>query len=202
MITRYSAAAGALVPTYSSLGVVADDIDAGIDPYFTLVDDALNDPLFRQIHELAQRTGRLQKQVNIQIANVSNADAAFDYPLLVSRVQQLAVYHLQFRDLVAQFRNSPAYQADAQLAATLQNWGILSQNWANSILAALVGTADAVVGGARDGLNTVVNAAGDVAQNTVWTVLKSLAPVGLAAVLLYFGVRKAERTRTYRRYVA
>jgi|SRR5579864_115631 len=172
------------------------------------------DPNIQAIHALAQSMAPIRAEVTMLVNNVANADAPMsdaDFSTLAADLSQLVTLHQQVAQAIAAYNASNPYAATA---GELSNWVSFAVDWVESTLAALptalVSGAhtiiDATTGAVVDGLQALTNMLSQILANTTKSALSGLSPlllaVGVGAVALLLFVGKAEKTRTYRRYVA
>lgn len=180
-----------------------------LDDAATLTSNS-TDPLYDRIHAIARQMPAVRARIAQQISNVSNADATFDPQGLANDVQTLDSLTGQLAHAIADFKASPAGQADAQTAAIIDNYLAFAQEWAretrDAVGAMLGSVVDTTTSAGVSVAKKITDALGSILANTGKSLGAGLWPwllggVGLFALLLY-GVRQAERTRSYRRYVA
>lgn len=157
--------------------------------------DPGNDPLLTQLHQLALLIVSLRQQADNLMNQVSDAsNDTVDVNQLTAIMQQIAQYTAQFAQVAAQRTAQNPYALGWTDQAVLD-----VGNWAQGFLTALPNAVAALPNALVDAISQIVANAGKAAGNAIspWVI----GAVALGAVVL-FGARKAETTRTYRKYVA
>lgn len=139
--------------------------------------------------------GILRQQLNAEISALGNADASIDIGQLGADLSQMATYTNQLATQIQAFKQSAAYTADAQTAAQLDNWLAFAEAWLSS-------TAATVANLPSDLADYLEGQIQHVTTDALGATLPLIAGVALIAGLAIFGAKKAEGTRTYRKYVA
>ena len=129
---------------------------------------------------------------------------------MANDAEELEGLHAQLVAAIANYKASPAYQADAATAAMLDTWLFKSADWASAALGAIpagVGkVVDATTGALVDLAKRITDALAAILANTTKSAFAGLTPLVLGLVVLgglaLYAVRQGEKTRTYRRYVA
>lgn len=163
----------------------------------------------RAIRAVSVPMGMLRQQIHATLSKVSNADAVVtdaDLSALMDNLQQMATYAAQLPQLVARAKALPEYANDAQTAAELTNWLGFVRDWAGQVVGVLQMLPADVAAWGSDQLGRIADSAGKAINRTSQALLFGLSPLVLGAIaigaLLIVGAKKAEGTRTYRRYVA
>jgi hypothetical protein len=168
------------------------------------------DPYLNAIRAISVPMGQLRQRLNAELAAVSNADAVVDVDQVLADVQQMNAYAQQLPGAIAAFRASSAYKDDAATAAELSNWLAFAADWAGSTLAAVPGVLlnapTTVANYISQQLQGIADALTNALNRASGDALKAVEPLLIGGAVLLGGVllftRQAERTRTYRKYVA
>ena len=172
----------------ANLGAIGD-ADTDASEYFDQV--AGSDPYLNQIRAISVPMGQLRQRINNELNGVSSADASLNVDQLVADLRQMESYQQQLQAAITAYQQSPAYSADAQTAAMLNNWLAFIQAWASS------------VGQAIAQLPTdLANYIGSQISNVGMAAIGASVPWLIGGALVLWLVVEAEKTRTYRKVVA
>lgn len=155
------------------------------------VPGASEQALYRELHGLALALYQAHQ-------DVLAAQARGDVPYMRARLQDAANLQRLFADTAAQFR-ATGQLTDPDGLTAIDRIIVTAGNWIQASVAALPGAIAALPNAFVAALALILEKAGGAATKAVFPWIVLLGGLGL---VLFLGVRKAETTRTYRRYVA
>jgi hypothetical protein len=176
-----------------TLGDVVEDAAAGIP----LTGDPDEDLSLQELHALAQLMVQQRAIFEAELSHVSDADAVVDWEAMETAAANMVEVKRYMVQISAERGATNPYAL-----SWIDNTLLAVGTWAQGTMHQLVGAPSAVIGYVTTLGQQVVTGTGAVLSAATTSALKALVPVFLLGGVVLYGVRQAERTRTYRRYVA
>jgi len=145
--------------------------------------DAQDQILMRQLHAIALTIYQAQQDI---LAAQARGDTAY----VRARLQDLQRMRGFFETTAAQLRGN-----DPLALSSVERFILAAGTWIDNSVRALPGAIAAIP-------NALISAIGDIGSHAGSSLLGAALPWLAVGALVLFAVTKAERTRTYRRYVA
>lgn len=174
----------------NGLGAALDDEAIAIAEWNVSTVAPSQADVYAQLHQLAAQIYSFQQIVNYQLKQVSNADGVVDWALMATATNQVAAMRAQFTTLRRQIDAS-----NVAVTGWLDGFDANVTEWVQEVQDALAGAIAFIP-------NTIAQALGNVLNATGHALGGPLLWLGVGAVALLLFTQKAERTRTYKRFVA